>query len=270
MDSLGKLEQAAAAGDGEAQLACARAYIGFGIEKKMYLQSTADSKDGGFEQEIAEDFHTAFVWYQKAAAQGLADAVYELSLCYEEGEGTEPNPEKAQELLEQAARLGDTEAEFRLGMQAYEGYTIVRAQAEQDFEKAVFWLKKAAAKRDSFAQYYLGLCYENGTGVEQDLQKAVALYRRSAECECPQAEAVYALARCREYGLGVEKDMRRAFELYQKAAEDGDVRANVRLGEWYEKGIFVEKDKQSAIEWYNTAAEQGDEDAISALYRLSS
>lgn len=35
--------------------------------------------------------------------------------------------------------------------------------------------------QDLDAQFYLGMCYENGLGVEQDLSKAADLYRQAAD-----------------------------------------------------------------------------------------
>lgn len=276
-----RLEKRAEAGDPSAQLECARFYTEIAMRKRNFIarfsaapgaQSSSDRLEtSSYEQEIARDQNVAFGWYEKAAASGNADAVFELGICYEEGEGTPPDPRKAQELYEKAAESGHVEAQFRLAMQFYEGFTGGRGvEIAQDYEKAVFWLKKAAAGDDGFALYYLAQCYENGTGVEQNYGEAVRLYRIAAEREYPQAEAFYELAHCYELGHGVPKDLAKAVELYIKADEEGDVRAALKLGECYEKGIGVEKNRSRAIEWYNVAAEQDDEDAISALYRLSS
>lgn len=221
-----------------------------------------------YEQEIAHDLESAFGWYERAAKKGDPDALYELALCYEEGEGTAPCPQKAGELFLKAAERGHVGAQFRLAMLYYEGDPA--RGAAQDYEKAVYWLKKAAAAQDCFALYYLAQCYENGTGVEQDHTEAVRLYKIAAGQEHPQAEAFYELARCYELGRGVPADSAKAVELYTKAAEEGDMRAALKLGECYERGVGVEKSRTRAIEWYNVAAEQGDGEAISALYRLSS
>ena len=37
----------------------------------------------------------------------------------------------------------------------------------QDYNQAYQWFKKAADKGNSYAQYYLGLCYKNGHGVKK-------------------------------------------------------------------------------------------------------
>ena len=39
----------------------------------------------------------------------------------------------------------------------------------------------ASEQGHAYGQYNLGYCYENGVGVEKDEQKAIKLYRKSAE-----------------------------------------------------------------------------------------
>ena len=50
-----------------------------------------------------------------------------------------------------------------------------------DVEKAFCWYQKAAEQGYAKAQYNLGVCYANGTGVEKNIQKAVELYQRAVE-----------------------------------------------------------------------------------------
>ena len=52
---------------------------------------------------------------------------------------------------------------------------------EQDYEQAVRWYAKAAAQGNARAQFNLGVCYENGNGVECDMDMAAALYTAAAE-----------------------------------------------------------------------------------------
>ena len=75
----------------------------------------------------------------------------------------------------------------------------------------------------------MGVCYDNGEGVEKDKRKAFGWYERAAEQGL--AEAQYNLGVCYEYGRGVEKDENKAFEWYEKAAEQGHVEAAQRY--WY-------------------------------------
>ena len=118
-----------------------------------------------------EDRKQAFYWFQRAAERGIADAVYALSECHARGEGTPIFLEKARELLERAADMGQFEAQYDLGM---------KLLGEKKFKSAVSWLSKAAAQNDSFAQYQLALCYEEGTGVEQNTETAIEWYEKAA------------------------------------------------------------------------------------------
>ena len=52
------------------------------------------------------------------------------------------------------------------------------------------------------AQYYLGICYEQGWGVEGDLSKAAEMY--SLASQKGHASADFSLASLYEHGLGGE------------------------------------------------------------------
>ena len=47
---------------------------------------------------------------------------------------------------------------------------------------------KAAKQGDAVAQYNLGVCYDDGEGVEQDKQKAVEWYTKAAEQGLAEAQ----------------------------------------------------------------------------------
>jgi TPR repeat protein len=68
-------------------------------------------------------------------------------------------------------------------------------------------LLNAAKKGDAMAQRNLGFCYENGTGVQQDLEKAVEWYTKAAEQGYAMAQND--LGFCYESGTGVQQDLAR-------------------------------------------------------------
>src|SRR6185312_2400024 len=53
-------------------------------------------------------------------------------------------------------------------------------ETETDFGQAVQWYQQSAKTGYATAQYSLGVCYKNGTGVEKNIQKAVELYQKAA------------------------------------------------------------------------------------------
>ncbi|MBQ8907244.1 MAG: sel1 repeat family protein [Clostridia bacterium] len=99
---------------------------------------------------------------------------------------------------------------------------------EQDFEKAVYWYTQAAEKGYDKAQYNLGVCYTNGYGVEQDNEEAIRLYKLAAEQGNMYAR--FNLAVCYMQGIGVEPDVFVALEYMQQAAEQGHPTAREFLG----------------------------------------
>ena len=52
---------------------------------------------------------------------------------------------------------------------------------EKNQKKAVYWYTKAAKQGDAYAQTNLGVCYEEGMGVEIDQKKAVEWFTKAAE-----------------------------------------------------------------------------------------
>ena len=75
-----------------------------------------------------------------------------------------------------SAYEGDVDAQYDLGIMYVVGEAVV-----QDYERAAYWISKAADKDHSGAQWTLGLMYEHGEGVEQNYERAVYWYTKSAE-----------------------------------------------------------------------------------------
>ena len=64
---------------------------------------------------------------------------------------------------------------------------------------------------------------------------------------------------CYEQGYGVEQSHTEAVKWYRKAAEQGYAMAQLSLGESYYNGEGVEEDRTEAVKWFRKAAEQGNE-----------
>jgi localization factor PodJL len=60
------------------------------------------------------DLTEAAYWFGKAADSGEADAKYDLGTMYESGLGVARDLDKAKQLYQEAARLGNEEARRRL------------------------------------------------------------------------------------------------------------------------------------------------------------
>jgi hypothetical protein len=80
-------------------------------------------------------------------------------------------------------------------------------------------LNADAEKGVSSRQFQLGLCYENGSGVEQDYGKAADWYRKAAEKG--EVSAQNNLGVLLHYGHGVQQDDVEAYAMFCVAAEGG-------------------------------------------------
>lgn len=114
----------------------------------------------------------------------------------------------------------------------------------------------------------LGLLYEYGDGLPQNMEKAVQLYRLAANGG--NEDAQFSLGHAYETGQGgLKKDLKEAARLYELAAQKGNVQAMNSLGDAYQKGKGVKKDPAAAMQYYRKAFEKGSMTAavlIGALY----
>ena len=139
----------------------------------------------------------------------------------------------------------------------------VAAYDRGDYAVALKLLTPLAEQGDVFAQFSLGVMYENGQGVIQDARVAVKWYRLSADQG--NASAQDNLGFMYANGKGVSQDEAEAVKWHRLAADQGYTSAQFNLGVMYENGRGVMPDARVALNWYRLAAEQGN---ASAQYNL--
>jgi uncharacterized protein len=141
------------------------------------------SKGDGVNQDTAK----AATWYEKAAAQGYGPAQYNLALLYEKGLGVARDFLNAARLYREAAEQGLAEAQNNLcGM-----YRDGRGVSQNDTEAAK-WCLKSAQQGYIIAQYNLGLMYASGDGVKRDYITAYMwLDLAISGSPTPDAEAIH-------------------------------------------------------------------------------
>ena len=145
---------------------------------------------------------------------------------------------------------------------------------------AVIFYKDAVktGSSDGTAEYWLGLMYERGHGVEKDIEKAIEWYQKSIELsneankfERPRnihplysigtAEAMYRLARISEQRIIEDKDnkvidlenyrnQKQIVSYYEEAAQLGLAAAQYRLVQIYLEGLFnTPRSSETAVRW---------------------
>ena len=132
-----------------------------------------------------------------------------------------------------------------------------------DMEEALKWYKKAAAGNQKFSFNAIGNIYRTGSGIKADPKQAFEWFARGAEAKDPQAMLNY--GNCYYYGMGTAKSLDQAVKWWTDAATYGNAFAEAQLGDCYFYGMGVEKSLSKAVEYLSRAAEK---DIAGAQYRL--
>ena len=157
-------------------------------------------------------------------------------------DATPPRWQEYIHCLRIGAAGGDLEAMYSLGGWLLEGKTDNDVILwENDPIEAVDWLERAAAGGHAMAMHSLAACYDEGTGVAADKQRAIALYRQAVRAGLE--ESAVNLAICyRE--VGNERGYRRWIE---RAARAGNAEAILQFAEWRLTHRTSVKQKQRAL-----------------------
>ena len=223
---------------------------------KMFRDGTGTVK---LAEQAEEHFQDAFSGFQVLEEQSHDDKLqYRLGQMLYQGIGTERDEEEAVRYWQQAAKLGNVNAQYALGKFWLDTGT-------GDVHQAAEWLEKAADAGNTSAQYVIAKFYLEGRLGETDAEKAVELFQKAAEQG--NGFAAYRLGRLYLEGEEIPKDMAAAVRWLTEAAEQGLPFAQYTLGCLYLKGEEIPKDTGKAVTWLRQAALQGNE---YAQYRLGS
>ncbi len=235
----------------------------------------------------------AFKLYEQAANRGNLDAMIKVGVCYRDGKGVCKDAAKAREWLEFSAKSGSVEGMHEYAVfleevdlnieEAIKWYNEVAKVDENrraevirrigkcykyaenlDLKQATEYLQQAADLGDTEAMRQLGICYENGEGVDRNLGRAVELYQQAVDKK--NAKAMVNLAYCYENGIEVPKNLSKALELLQQAVALDDSDAMFKLASWFEQGKGdLSKNEVEAVYLLGQAA--GNEH-VEAMYKL--
>jgi len=234
----------------------------------------------------------AIVELQQKANDGDAQAQFDLAYCYIRGKDVAQNRDLAFEWLRKTVEQSHADAQFSMGLyyflhadQKYFSTLLCKGANHPDIERAhylaaflalpigmqdaddnqaILWFKKASEQNHAEANYWLGLCYWDGIGTQQNDEFAFDCFRIAVEQGF--IEAQYWLARCYFDGKGVEQSNARAFELFEMAAEQGISEAQYWLACCYFDGTCVEQNNELALNWLEKAANH---DHVEAEIRLA-
>jgi TPR repeat protein len=187
-------------------------------------------------------------WQHRADVEGDADAMYNIALCHNWGEGVARKDTKMFiKYLRLAVAKGHPGAQFELSLCFRDGLGV-----SVDLGEFVQLLRLAADQGYAKAQHNLGM---HVTVVEQDDKKAAALFRLAANQGEAHSQAT--LGAMYAYGQGVAQDFKEAHRLVRLSANQRSSLGQYYLGEFYDFGAGVARSRQTAIHYYRQAAAQG-------------
>lgn len=141
-----------------------------------------------------------------------------------------------------------------------------RAWRTGHFDEATRIWSPLAEQGQPRAQALMGWSHEVGQGSEQDISRAITLYRQAAQAG--DAFGQYRLGEVYLRGAGVKRDLREAFHWMELAAKNGDVPAMLKVGVLHLMGVSGRVDLPRAKEWLYQAAKQGNQLALKVLQEL--
>lgn len=148
------------------------------------------------------------------------------------------------------ARNGSPQAQLAIAGMYYSGYGV-----EKDVKESLNWYRKAAKHGGvKFATFRAGMIYLFDKDIEQDIDKGIEFLQRAAEAGHP--EAAYTLANIYMGGKMVQKNMLKGFRYLEQGAKLGDPESLFKLGNYYEAGITGKKETAAAISVYKIAAKK--------------
>ncbi len=143
----------------------------------IYTLAQMTEKGLGTEKNITK----AFELYNQAAEGGFPEAAAVVGAYYLFGGSVPVNPKLARKWLEIGAEQGVVSAQYLMGGLYEEGKAVPK-----DGSKAADWFRRAfdnataEAGRSNYKQHFwLGLMYESGRGVKQDVEAAKRIYREA-------------------------------------------------------------------------------------------
>lgn len=142
----------------------------------------ADVK-AGVDAWAAGDYQAAVREWEGPAAQGDADALFNLAQAYRLGRGARQDNSRAEQYYLQAMQKGHLRAADNYGLMLFQ---------DGRREQALPYVQAAAERGDPRAQYLLGIAHFNGDAVSKDWSRAYALLTLANASGLPQAPSALA------------------------------------------------------------------------------
>ncbi|MDR2352849.1 MAG: SEL1-like repeat protein [Deltaproteobacteria bacterium] len=212
----------------------------------------------------------AIIWLQRAAQQGDEESLIHLAALEEEGHYIHKDQKALKDALISQAREGNPLAQFHLALKLRRKSNGNLQEFNSLFQKAREGFLITADKGDSFAQYHLGIIFQEGLGSPKDYETALKWHLKAAKFGLAKSQYKTGLAFIK--GQGLTQNFEIGISWLKKAAEQGLPTASETLAELLsEKPIEVfhlpEKPTYAA-EWFQSSLRQVQANFLDDLGRM--
>jgi enhanced entry protein EnhC len=211
---------------------------------------------GGFSLLKEKNLDKALYWYKKAAESNSLNAQMYCGAAYLYGLGTKKNTDLAKKYITQAARNGNSTAQYYLAVD------FLSTKHAANKKLGLIWLNKALAQGDLNAQVKLAQLYSEGNGVSKDIAKAKELLKESIAKNYHPAQVALG-----ELALE-ENNIMEARKWFLKAANSQYIPGQIALSQLYFKTNTSLFNPHNGFLWLLKAAQNNSPEAQSALAKL--
>lgn len=160
----------------------------------------------------------------KKAKEGDGEAMYDVALKYNKGEGVDKNEKRALEWYARSFKYYSAKAKEPGNAEALHRLGVIYSKHEVHIEAKKKY-KEAAALNYPKSSYNLGCMFENGAGVKKDFVQAVKWYEQAADQGVASAQyRLYSIYKTGRPG-GIAKDKLKANDWLKKSADNGNIQA---------------------------------------------
>lgn len=207
---------------------------------------------------VYKDIQQAIYWYEKAAANGVESAKFDLGLIY----NNQHNGPESVFWFKKFVENNDTkidEASIKMLRCSYErlGYYYLYGKGiAKNRNQGFRYLQKAVDLGDIMANLYLAQCYMYGWGCDLDYMK-VFRYSKVAHDKFPWIASSLILSMCYLEGYGCDIDYSKVLDLLKGYSDDEGCK--MLIGITYYRDTSVGQNYQKAFECFSSLKDDDNE-----------
>jgi uncharacterized protein len=194
----------------------------------------------------AKDVVKAKDWFAAAAAQGNAAGQFGMGVLLANGTFGPPDTVAAASWFEKAVEGGDAQAKMALAQ-----LLLNSRDAGIDCARLVSLLHDLADGGHTWAMFQLGVLYQDGIGMKQDLTLAETWLRRASSRQYLPAFVPLARLLSKQHPM---HDDDAAAAVLRQGADLGDAGSQFGLSEIYALGVGVPLDLTESAVWFKKAS----------------